>query len=544
MACGALGAWDPRVLERIAAALGPELAEAHRDETSALWIDRRPIAWEDGRLARGLAWSERLPVHAHGVRSRPEAARAGALGLATEGDRRTVHASESGVGPLYWTRAGDAIYFATAVAPLAEEAQGSLAPDWESWASILALGFPCADGTPFEEVKRLDPLGQLTVDDQRAPAAHAGELGWAEVEPDDAPDLPAEVVARVRDELDSLDHSRNLICPLTGGFDSRLLACLLSERHPDLETFTINKDLGNEREEELARAVAASLGLRHTVLEWGDGSFGDDLREAAELLDYEVVLRLYLTRLAGRLPDPSAIVVEGFDMFLKNIFATREVLDATSWREGARIMFDQLTPAEQRFQIFEPRAWAAVRSAAKPRWDEGAGRFDGHPSASTLAPYWHRMRRGISASPTRLLGHRHEVAIPLVGSRFVRTALRASPRAKFGGAFYRQVLAVANAEVARLPSTNDELPRPQRTRRRVERSPEARRLYLQLLEASPLRPWFSAEMERALERHKLGPVLRSGWGVGRVHALCYLTLWAQRHRDRLGEVDPSPLFGS
>jgi hypothetical protein len=544
VACGALGAFDGRVVERIAANLAPDLTEVHRDEISALWIDRLPIGWQDGASARGIAWSERLPAHAHGARSWREAARAGALGLAIEEARRTVHASESGAGPLYWTASGGAIYFATAVAPLAAAAPGSLAPDWESWASIVTLGYPCGDGSPFAEVHRLDPLGTLTVAGRGAPTARAGDLAWAAVEPDDAPDLPGEVVARVRHELDLLDGSRELICPLTGGFDSRLLACLIADAGRDLQTFTINKDLGNEREEELAGAVAASLGLPHSVLAPGGRPFADELRMAAELLDYEAVLRLYLARLACALPNPSAIVVEGFDIFLKNIFATREVLGAANWRDGAAIMFDQLTPAEQRFPIFEREAWSVLRAATRPRWTQGAERFDGHPSASTLTPYWHRMRRGIGASPTRLLGARHEVAIPLLGARFVRTALRASPEAKFGGAFYRRVLEVANAEVAPLPSTNDELPPPRRTRKRLERSPQARRVYLELLAESPLRPWFSAEMELALERGKLGPLLRSGWGMGRVHALCYLTLWARRHRDRLGELDPTPLLGS
>jgi Asparagine synthase len=543
IACGALGRFDPALVARIAAGLGGGLEEVHCDSVCALWLDREPIAWRGGDGTRGLAWSERLPARARTAGSWREAARAGACGLVVDGDRRAVHGSASGLGPIYWMTAGDAAYFATAIEALARARAGSISPDWESWASIVTLGYPCADGTPFAEIKRLDPLGTISAAPGAAARVHAGELGWAEVEPDDPPEAAELVVAALRRELDGLGEDRPLICPLTGGFDSRLLACLLTESDRDVSAFTVNNDLGHEREEELATAVAAALGVRHSVLETAPSEFADELGAATALVDHEAVLRLYLARLGVSLPDPDATVVDGFDIFLKNRFATPGVLEAHPL-DVAATMFDEMTPTRARFGVFEPGAWEALRAAARARFVDGAEQFAGHPASPTLIPYWHRMRRGIGLSPMRLIGHRHQVALPLAADDLVRTALRVPQRAKVRGGFYRRVLELVNPSVARLPSTNDDLPRPERTRPRLERSPQARGVYLELLAESPLRPWFGHELEAAIERGKLGPVLRTGWGMGRVQALCNLTLWARRHGDLLSELDPRPMLGS
>jgi Asparagine synthase len=540
-ACGALGRYSPATLAELASQLGAGLREVHRDARSALWLDREPLVW-NGPGCRGIGWSELLPERAHEASSWHEAAKAGGLGLVVEGDHRLVHASASGIGPLYWISAPDAVYFATGVEALARAIPGSRSPDWQSWASIVALGFPCEEDTPFAEIKRLDPLGVIEAVAGHGPRTSSGELTWAEIEPDDAPGLAEEVIERVGDELAGLDGARPLICPLTGGFDSRLIASLLVARGRRFATYTVNNDTGNEREEEQAAAVASELAVPHSIIDWPISTFVDNLLRGAELVEYQSVLRPHLTRLGTGLPGPDATVVDGLDIFIKNRFATPAVLDAPTTKDAAAAMFAELAPERQRFEIFEPGAWDALREAGRAGFLSGAERFDGHPNAPTLIPYWQRMRRGISLSPMVLVGHRHAVAMPLLSDQVVRTALRASHRAKLGRRFYRQVLDVANPAVARLPSTNDDLPRPDRTRQRLDRSRRARRLYLELLAESPLRPWFSAEFESAIERSKLGPALRTGWGVGRVHTLCYLTLWARRHRELLTGFDPAPLF--
>jgi hypothetical protein len=170
-----------------------------------------------------------------------------------------------------------------------------------------------------------------------------------------------------------------------------------------------------------------------------------------------------------------------------------------------------------------------------------ADRFAGHPSAATLTYFWTRTRRGVAQAPMKHFGASHEVLAPLVSDRVVRAALAAPQGSKVGSALYRRVLERANPAVARLPSSEDRRHDPPGRQRRSERAPEARRVYRELLERSPLRPWFSAPLSEGLQRGGLGGELRSHFGLRRLQALCTLTLWLDRYGGRLSDPDPRPL---
>jgi Asparagine synthase len=540
VACGALGAYEPEAVDRMRAVLGPGLAEVHRDQSSLLLLDRDPVSWQSER-GFALAWCERLPLQAGKAHSLAEAAATGACGLLIEGDRRVVHASASGVGPLYWRRAGGATYFATAIDPLTRVGEESLEADWESWAQIIALGYSCGDGTPFSAIKRLNPLGTLEHASGAEPRVDRGRLAWAEVEPTEAGDVAEQIVSALADELHALDPRAPLAALLSGGLDSRLMLALLANRGLELTAWTADTEEG-QSQHEMAAAVAAALGVPHASVEPVDGPFADELGDAARSVEYESMLHLPMARLARSLPNDAVAVVNGLggDTFVKGLVLTPEVIEAPDWRRSVGIVFDRFAPT--RAAPFEPGAWQAIRGVAEQAFMGEAQRFADHPSAATLTYYWTRTRRGISQAAMRHFGASRQIVAPLVSDGVVRAALRAPQRAKLDSALYWRVLDLVNAEVARLPSTEAERHAPPGRQRRSERSPAARAAYLPLLERSPLRPWFSESLRSGLERGGLGGELRSHFGLRRVQAICTLGLWLDRYRDLLTDPDPAALI--
>jgi hypothetical protein len=159
-----------------------------------------------------------------------------------------------------------------------------------------------------------------------------------------------------------------------------------------------------------------------------------------------------------------------------------------------------------------------------------------------LTYFWTRTRRGISQAAMRHFGASREIVAPLVSDQVVRAALRAPQRAKQDSALYWRILERANADVAKLPSTDSWRTDPPGAQRRSERSRQARAAYIPLLERSPLRPWFSDALRAGLERGGLGGELRSHFGLRRVQALCTLTLWLDRYGDLVTDPEPGPLF--
>ena len=540
VACGALGAYEAGAAERMRAALAPGLPQVHRDESSLLFLDRDPIRWESER-GFALAWSERLPIRAQKARSLAEAAAAGGYGLLVEGDRRAVHASVSGVGPLYWRRDGQAMYFATAIDPLTRVGAGSLEADWESWAQIIALGYACGDGTPFAAIKRLNPLGSLEHAARTGTRVDRGRLAWAEVEPGGSDDVAEQIVSAIARELDELDPRVPLASLLSGGLDSRLMLALLANRGLDLAAWTADTEEGRSQDE-LAAAVASALGVPHASIEAVERRFANELDDAARSVEYESMLHLPMARLAGSLPQGAAAVVNGLggDTFVKGLVLTPEVIEAPDWRRSVAIVFERFAPT--RAAPFEPGAWQAIRGVAEDAFMGEAQRFADHPSAATLTYFWTRTRRGISQAAMRHFGASREIVAPLVSDRVVRAALRAPQRAKRDSALSWRVLELANADVARLPSTESWRDEPPGAQRRSERSRQARAAYISLLERSPLRPWLSEALRGGLERGGLGGELRSHFGLRRVQALCTLQLWLDRYRELLADPDPAPLI--
>ncbi len=103
--------------------------------------------------------------------------------------------------------------------------------DWRAWASIFYLRFPIGERTPFREVKRLRPvqhpgMGCGSPGGDGTAASLAVGRGRAEPRPRRG--------RRRRRRGDAgggrAPRGRPVFCTLSGGWDSRLLLCLLAEQ--------------------------------------------------------------------------------------------------------------------------------------------------------------------------------------------------------------------------------------------------------------------------------------------------------------------------
>jgi hypothetical protein len=541
VACGALGRFDPATVGRIASALGGGLSEIHRKDQSLVLLDRAPVAWTGGG-DRGLAWGERVATSAARAANWREAAATGALGLIVGPERTAIHSSASGFAPLYWLREGEAIYFATAADALARGTSATLSVDWECVASVIAIGYPPGDGTLFSEIKRLDPLALLEQRPGSSPVVTGGDLAWAEVEPEGSGDVAGEIAVALREEIAALDPSDPVHCALSGGWDSRLLLCLLAERGLNVSAWTVDMDTGHERESELATPVADGLGVPHTVVETSRREFVGDFEDTARLVEYLVSVRynVFLTGLARCMP--AGVTVDGSGAgFVKGYRNLVPLGGEYEWSRGASGVFDHYAPAAT--ALMRPGAWRAIRSTARRQFAAEADRFAGHPAAATLGIYWTRTRRRTSPAPQAIFGARNPIAMPFLNDAVVRASLRAPQEAKAEGRLFRRVFELVNPAIGGLPSTNDGEQRGPRATSRPTRSPAARRLYSSLLATSPMRAWLSDDLRAALERGKLGKRVQRAGFLERVQLVCCLTLWFDRYRDRLGDFDPTELLG-
>ena len=237
-----------------------------------------------------------------------EASRLGACGLALGGRRRLVHSSVSGYARLYWIEDRGATYFASQVDPLVRAWPRPLSIDWDAWAATIILRHPVGGRTPFAEIRRLGPhaalgrrLGRSRIERPAWP--------WAEIEPRLSLDAGADAwVAALRESLGSLQGE--LICPLSGGRDSRMLLCAVPADR-EVTAITVDDDEGGRFEEDHAAPVARALGVEHEELRGRAEAYPRDWDERARRVEYQFVDHAWLVPLAQRIAGARAPVLDG-----------------------------------------------------------------------------------------------------------------------------------------------------------------------------------------------------------------------------------------
>src|SRR5215207_1277024 len=345
--CGALGDFDPERIERMKKTLGRleiPLEIVHEDKGSVLLLDREPVSWV-GRGARGFGWSEGLATGAEATSWKQAAQRLACCGLVVEGTARYVHSSVSGVTPVYYTEDGDATYFASRIDPLVESSPAGqrLTIDWEAWAGIFLMTAPVGERTPFLEVRRLPPFSTLKHRPGRGAHRLSPAWPWADVSLEE--DAKAEaLIEGLRETIREVPAGR-LVCPLSGGWDSRLLLMLASERDDlRVSAWTLKSTHRGSDETPYARKVAKALGVPLTQIGRGRSFWGDQEKVALRC-DYQTTHHGWFMPLARRLHGGSHALLDGLagGIFVKGHFVTEEMLQTKTRRERLALLWERLS---------------------------------------------------------------------------------------------------------------------------------------------------------------------------------------------------------
>lgn len=525
----------------MATLLGDDLQAAHEEPTSLLMLDREPVVWT-GPREHGLGWVEgdvRRPSRQ--LADWRAAAGEGVCGLVLSGRRRFIHSAVNGLAPIYWIEDGGAVYFASRIDPLVRTSPARLNLDWDAWAAIMALRYPLADRTPFAEIRRLPASSVLRRRFGRA-KVEEGRWPWAEVEPDaDLAQAAENVAVSLQDALDPLPPE--IVCPLSGGRDSRMLFLPLAQKGRVAAAVTVADDEGDDYEEDLAEPVATAFGVKHERLRGLEADYPGEWAERARRVEYEFVDHAWLVPVADRVAGIPTPVPDGFgiDTFLSvgRHFYTTEVLEKQG-RESSEMLFETLRRYGLAHLALEKSFHDPLVARSREQFLAATKRFEGHPSQPFLSFYATRSMRGVSNYSTKLIGDRSLAVTPGASDAFVRAALSAPAAEKADGALYRAVFRIFSPRYADLPSTAD-TPRREPHLPRRWCSSAALEAHRRSLADGPLAAHLSPEMQAWLEgpgEVEPSPHLRLG-----MEAVSLLHAWWRRYRDFLRSVDPADLRG-
>jgi hypothetical protein len=542
-ACGALGPYDRDRVLRIATRLGCLPQPAHEDKGSILLLDREPVRWESGGR-RGIGWIE---GEAWRPDARPgdweDAAELGLTGLVAEGRNRHLHTSLNGLAPIYWMEEGGAVYFASRIDPLVRTSPGPLSIDWEAWAGTISLRYPLGERTPFAQVRRLPNFATLRRRFGGRPRPQAHTWPWAEVEPR----VPAAVAAeRLVSELERglAGVEGDVLCPLSGGRDSRILFVALAREGKIASAITAPDDEGDTHEEGLAAPVAAALEVPHEQLRPVAADYAADWEERARRVEYQFVDHAWLVPVARRVEGTPAPIPDGFaiDVFFcaGRHFYTEQTLDTANPQRATRALFETLRRYGVGSRALTEDLRGPIESSTWSQFRAATASFEGHPSQPILSLYATRSLRGVSTYSTGLIGDGARMLMPGAAAGVAAAALEVDPHEKLGGTLYDAVLERLGPPAGMFPSTTDAPRRAPHLPRRW-RSEAALAMHRRSLAEGPLAPHIATDLLGWLDAPgevELAGDLRIG-----MEAVSMLHAWWRRYRDVLDEVDPRDLLG-
>lgn len=366
-----------------------------------------------------------------------------------------------GLQPLYYCFRSGTFAFASRVDWLLQLIPGKFQMNWQAFSQYIALRHPFADGTLFEGIQRI-PQGAVV---EFTPDWHGPRIcevfAYTAMEPE--PSLQWEQI--IRDGPDALQdavrrQSKGLheaVLPLSGGYDSRVLAYGLSRLGIHMTTYTTYKDYAYDTDTVSAKAVAKALGTSHHEVPLTPDYIRVHHSEKCRILDYATSYHLWMMPLLQRLPAGLPPIFDGLggDGCLG-------ASEADSLEEPwKRKKSDQFLPDYFHWyktdyeRLTSPRWHSTIRRGALSDMAEETGKFFGHPNGLTYLGLRNLTRRAIAHAPFGLLAEKAHCRCPFFDHRLFDWMMSIPIHFKIGGKAYAEILRRFAPELSAIPTTHD-----------------------------------------------------------------------------------------
>ncbi|MGI5283463.1 asparagine synthetase B family protein [Nonomuraea polychroma] len=447
--CGALGRIDTAILGKLTAA-GPRVRPALQTAEAALFSSTPLPPYHRAGDSYAFAWGERRPTAVEDWITVAETYET--PGLIGDADKVTLHTGALGLVDVYYVRQGDAVYFSSLIQPLL-----SLVPiaiDWAAWASIIQVTFPLGEATPYTEVKRLSGASALVWQHGRVTTERRLPR-WLRTEPYEAWISPGEIVELLHQVYEEYD-GRKLLVPVSGGYDSRLLASVAKARGADVESWTTSPDDGTDTDIAFARSITKELGIPHRVVTQDAADYPRDAMDVARRLEYLTPHHAWYAPFAKEVHGAGRILVDGLagGPLLKNFMVSGAALEARTQAERSAAVLGSLSLGAPSQPFLSKAAAQWVEETVREQFAAATSMLHGHRAELPLSVLHTRTVRGIARSAVNLVGPEASFAAPFIHPDFFDAALSVGVARKDKGRFYREVLYAAHPRVAALPSTN------------------------------------------------------------------------------------------
>ncbi|MGW5264393.1 asparagine synthetase B family protein [Microbispora sp. NPDC004025] len=539
--CGAVGPFEQAKLDLLARS-GPAVRGVHSVPEAALLASAPLAPYATGERTTAYAWGDRRPETGGEPRANAWLRVAETYetpGLVDEPDAVSLHTGGLGLVDVYYLRDGDAVYFSSLIEPLLALARRPYEVNWEAWAAILRLTYPLLEDTPYREIRRLPGASALSWSrrarrlrvDRRAPR-------WVREEPVDRGVTGGDLVALLHDALKPYER---VLVPVSGGYDSRLLASVAVSRKMDVESWTTSPDDGLDNDIDFARYITRELGIPHRIMPQDPAAYPQEALWAARRLEFLTSHHAWYSPFAREVHGAGRALVDGLagGPLMKNFLITADAVGAGTGASRQEALLKALATGDAHVPVLGEAAAAWMDDRVRTVFTRATSLLHGHRAELPLSVLHTRTVRGIARSPVNLVGPEATPVFPFLHPEFFDAALSVPVARKEGGKFYREVLRAANPRVAALPSTNTPL-MPNRRVPLRSNGPVAREWnHRMLVKAAEIPGLMSPQMLDAIAG---GPDALTAFGSWNsrfwLRALVAFGAWLTDYEDVLGDLTP------
>lgn len=539
--CGAVGPFEQATLDLLARS-GPAVQAVHSAPEAALLASAALAPYATGARATAYAWGGRRPETGGEPRANAWLRVAETYetpGLVDEPDTVSLHTGGLGLVDVYYLQDGDAVYFSSLIEPLLALARRPYEVNWEAWAAILTLTYPLLEDTPYRQIRRLPGATALTWSrrerrlrtDRRAPR-------WVREEPVDRGVTGGDLVALLHDALKPYER---VLVPVSGGYDSRLLASVAVERKMDVESWTTSPDDGLDNDIDFARYITRELGIPHRIMPQDPAAYPQEALWAARRLEFLTSHHAWYSPFAREVHGAGRALVDGLagGPLMKNFLITADAVGAGTGASRREALLKALATGDAHIPVLGEAAAAWMDDRVRTAFTRATSMLHGHRAELPLSVLHTRTVRGIARSPVNLVGPEATPVFPFLHPEFFDAALSVPVARKEGGKFYREVLRAANPRVAALPSTNTPL-LPNRRVPLRSNGPVAREWNHRMLVKAARIPGLMSP--RMLDAIAGGPDALTAFGSWNsrfwLRALVAFGAWLADYEDVLGDLTP------
>lgn len=479
---GAIGRVDQQLRERLVSAF-PDHHEHDLDTDAAMLLSRGAThTWRSGQ-EHGVLWS---PTADPTAVTRSDEATHDAVSphLSIGRHEISINSSAWGLQPVYVHQQGPCLLFATTSTALIDLIDGPLEADWDAWAAIMMLGYPVGGRSLFTGIDRLQECEGRQLDRRsgafRTIRSIPRAIGRAtQAKPDEVVEaLRHALVTSPALGLAAPDDGYLASLPLTGGYDSRLLAALAVDAFgPDAFcclTSSVHRS-GADPDVTFGTMVGDRFGVTQHVLSPDASAYPAYAKRMFDLLEHESAEHGWYEPVASVLHGWGAPVIDGLagDVLMKNSYVAENLFVITDRDQLRQALWVNMN---RHPYLKLPGVTRAMRDEMTERisadLDPVFERYEGTEHTARLFAMATRTQRGVAISPHKALAAAVEPVTPFLHPDVTSALLSIPWTARSDDALARGLLDIASPGLSSLPSTNDPGARPASGRRRSS-SPES-----------------------------------------------------------------------